>query len=137
VLFRSRTLVRREEWRKILCEATIKVSGAGPCKPDFELAGIEIHLFGDHDRLHGTDPLTDVGVLCNERTHLNRSERRLPACRPSHGRQKALTFPESGRPFRLCGKGSPEPRPLVGAFSCPEQTPALPRFFPAPSANEQ
>ena len=65
--FGGGTLVRRHKRRELICESGVEVSGTGPCEPDFELAGIEVHLFGDHDRLHGADALTDVGVLCNER----------------------------------------------------------------------
>jgi hypothetical protein len=66
-VFGSGTLVRRQERCKLIRETSIEVSRAGPCEPNFELAGIEIHLFGDHDRLHRTDALTDVGVLCDQR----------------------------------------------------------------------
>ena len=62
--FGGRGLVRGQERRILIGEASIEVSGTGPGEPDFELAGIEVHLFGNHDRLHGADALTDVGVLC-------------------------------------------------------------------------
>ena len=63
----GRTLVGCQERRKLIREAGVEIGGTGPGEPDFELAGIEVHLFGDHDRLHRTDALTDVGMLCNER----------------------------------------------------------------------
>src|SRR5262249_46911170 len=65
-----RTLVRGEVRREVVREAGIEVGVTGSCEPNLELAGIEVHLLGDHDRLHGADALAEVDVLRNERYFL-------------------------------------------------------------------
>ncbi|XUJ35657.1 hypothetical protein ACQ5SK_09380 [Bradyrhizobium japonicum] len=61
------TLVRSHERRELVGKTGVEIGGAGAGEANFELAGIEVHLFGDHDRLHRADTLADIGVLGDQR----------------------------------------------------------------------
>ena len=60
-------LVRSQEGCELLLEARIEIGGVRSGEPDLELTGIEVHLLGDHHRLHRAGALADIGMLGNQR----------------------------------------------------------------------